>query len=151
MDGFIAILITDLLFLALAFLSLLQRRGPFKGKDCDVSSAEQNPERGFAVEFEELGSALVPHQALRSRLDKGNRGSIGDTVAKLVASVKRCIGPGEVGFSFSFEDLSLVLANGRTVIAPQSGSIPKGSLWGVMGPSGAGKSAPHFPSFGSLG
>ncbi|KAK7752341.1 hypothetical protein SLS62_005677 [Diatrype stigma] len=62
-----------------------------------------------------------------------------DMMPKFVSLVKTCVGSSDIGFSFGFEKLSLVLANGKTLVAPQSGSIRQGSVWSVMGPSGAGK------------
>ncbi|KAM0820689.1 hypothetical protein AB5N19_06509 [Seiridium cardinale] len=60
---------------------------------------------------------------------------------KFVSLVKTCVGSSEIGFSFGFEQLSLVLGNGKTLVAPQSGSIRQGSVWCVMGPSGVGKTS----------
>ncbi|KAJ2989357.1 hypothetical protein NUW58_g3506 [Xylaria curta] len=64
-----------------------------------------------------------------------------DHVQGFTTSVRSCVGQTEIGLSFGFENISLVLPNGKTILAPQSGNIPKGTIWGVMGPSGAGKSS----------
>ncbi|KAI0993528.1 hypothetical protein K3495_g14656, partial [Podosphaera aphanis] len=62
-----------------------------------------------------------------------------NSLSQYLASVKRCVESNEVGMSFGFKDISRVLDNGMEIIAPQSGFIEKGTLWGVMGGSGAGK------------
>ncbi|KAJ3579780.1 hypothetical protein NPX13_g785 [Xylaria arbuscula] len=62
-------------------------------------------------------------------------------IGKFAASVRSCVGLSEIGFSFGFENLSQVSDDGKTIIAPQSGNIPQGCVWGVLGPSGAGKTS----------
>ncbi|KAI0406240.1 hypothetical protein F4802DRAFT_606249 [Xylaria palmicola] len=64
-----------------------------------------------------------------------------DHVQGFATSVRSSVGQTDIGLSFGFENISLVLPNGKTILAPQSGHIPKGTIWGMMGPSGAGKSS----------
>lgn len=141
MDGFIVTFIIDFIFLALIIKPLFTTR-IFRRKDSDSKPAGQSSEDGLDLEFAGFGPGLLAHQMERVELEREdeNPGYVDDTMEKFVTSVKSCVGSSDVGFSFGFEELSLVLANGKTIVAPQSGFIPEGSVWAVMGPSGAGKS-----------
>jgi ABC-type multidrug transport system ATPase subunit len=45
-----------------------------------------------------------------------------------------------VGLSFDFENLSFETRQGKKILQEVTGTMPRGSCWGVMGGSGAGKS-----------
>lgn len=63
-----------------------------------------------------------------------------DNLSLFVASIQKFVGMNDVGISIGFKDISFTLGNGKTIVAPQTGHIEKGSVWAVMGASGAGKS-----------
>ncbi|KAI1498093.1 hypothetical protein F5X99DRAFT_420821 [Biscogniauxia marginata] len=141
MDGFIVILVIDLVFLALIAISHLKTRLPFRWKVSDSNTASQTPKGDLDLEVAGRIPGLVSHQIQRVKLEREAQDATPGIMVKFVTSVRSCIGLSGIGFTFGFEDLSLVFANGKTLVAPQSGSIPQGSLWGVMGPSGAGKTS----------
>ncbi|KAI6245928.1 Broad substrate specificity ATP-binding cassette transporter ABCG2 [Erysiphe necator] len=64
-----------------------------------------------------------------------------DSVSLFVASIKNFVGMNDVGISIGFRDISYTLESGKTIVAPQTGHIEKGSIWAVMGASGAGKTS----------
>lgn len=134
MDGFVVVLVVDVLLLA-CFLEpmllpgrlrrvwvwiggLLGRGGKGKGVGVDVEVGDGEGEGGEGV--------------------SGNRGE--GNLQRFVASVAKCVGTGETGLVFGWDGLSLVLTSRKTILAPQSGSVGKGKMWAVMGGSGAGKS-----------
>lgn len=64
-----------------------------------------------------------------------------EDLSAFVQSVKRCVGTSELGLSFKFQDVSLVLPDSRKVLLNDINcTIGAGQLWGIMGASGAGKS-----------
>lgn len=132
MDGFIFILVVDALLLA--FSLKVVTRNAARGwrrllRTINASSA------GLDVELEADGGVRGPPDSERS-------------LRRFVASVARCVGLGEAGLAFGWDGLSLVLPTGKTILAAQSGSVAKGSLWAIMGASGAGKSTvPESTSF----
>ncbi|POS87517.1 hypothetical protein EPUL_001409 [Erysiphe pulchra] len=64
-----------------------------------------------------------------------------DDLLLFVDSIKKFMGMNEVGISIGFKDISYTLKDGKTIVAPQTGHIEKGSVWAVMGASGAGKTS----------
>jgi hypothetical protein len=130
LDGFIAILVFDLLLIVL----LLRSRGlagfPSWSKLMHVPQrlARRSGPNAWSLEMQDSDQEEKCHV-----LDREN-------IGELVAAVKACIGLSDIGLSFGFENLSWALPSGKVIIAPQSGTIPQGCVWGVMGPSGAGKS-----------
>ncbi|KAI0882331.1 uncharacterized protein GGS22DRAFT_191502 [Annulohypoxylon maeteangense] len=128
MDGFIFIFILDSIILALLLKSFRRVLDIIRW-------------RILRTCIEKSTFVASPELSHIDTISEGNLRIEDENVRKFVASVRSCVGQGDVGFSFGFEELSLVLANGKTILAPQSGHIPKGSIWGVMGPSGAGKSS----------
>jgi len=67
-----------------------------------------------------------------------------------VNSLSKCLGSGQFGLSFEFEDLMFQPdKNRKPILEKVSGMIDAGSLWGVMGASGAGKC--EFSSFSFVG
>ncbi|KAK4237658.1 hypothetical protein C8A03DRAFT_15822 [Achaetomium macrosporum] len=130
MDGFIFILVVDILLLGL-FLEPVLRRAA----------------RGWArllsaVSGKKLGSRDV--EVGSERGDDGGGSGVSDaerSLRRFVASVGKCVGSGETGLAFGWEGLSLVLPTGKTILAAQSGFVGKGRMWAIMGGSGAGKSS----------
>ncbi|RKF62897.1 ABC transporter G family member 24 [Erysiphe neolycopersici] len=64
-----------------------------------------------------------------------------DNLSQFMASIKKIVGMNDVGISIGFRDISYTIGNGKTIVAPQTGHIEKGSVWAVMGASGAGKTS----------
>ncbi|KAF2480385.1 hypothetical protein BDY17DRAFT_336481 [Neohortaea acidophila] len=54
-------------------------------------------------------------------------------------SMARAIDTSSTGLAFDFENLTFKTKKGQTILDHVSGSIPKGSCWGIIGGSGAGK------------
>lgn len=140
LDGFIVILVIDLLFLAIVVKAFY--KAPFR-RWSTMSHGQKTKEDSDAnvdLEFSRLDKGAIRHRAQHVIVTQEDSEMAPDMMPKFVSLVKTCVGSSEIGFSFGFEQLSLVLANGKTLVAPQSGSIRQGSVWCVMGPSGAGKS-----------
>lgn len=55
-------------------------------------------------------------------------------------SISHAVETGSLGLTFDFENLSVSTRTGQRILQDITGSIPRGSYWGIMGPSGAGKS-----------
>lgn len=63
----------------------------------------------------------------------------GHDVQLLVQSYEKMIDGKHLGLGFDFQNLALKLKSGKELLFGVSGTIERGSMWGVMGPSGAGK------------
>ncbi|KAK4937301.1 hypothetical protein LTR66_015221, partial [Elasticomyces elasticus] len=59
---------------------------------------------------------------------------------RFIRSLSRTIETKEVGLAFDFEDPSFEPTPGKKILSSVTGSIERGSMWGIMGGSGAGKS-----------
>ncbi|KAI7209316.1 hypothetical protein KC343_g805 [Hortaea werneckii] len=55
-------------------------------------------------------------------------------------SISNAIETTSLGLTFDFENLCVDTHTGQKILQDITGSIPRGSCWGIMGPSGAGKS-----------
>ncbi|KAI7213678.1 hypothetical protein KC333_g6446 [Hortaea werneckii] len=55
-------------------------------------------------------------------------------------SISHAIETSSLGLTFDFENLAVSNPTGQKILQEITGSIPRGSCWGIMGPSGAGKS-----------
>ncbi|KAI6855134.1 hypothetical protein KC323_g8496 [Hortaea werneckii] len=55
-------------------------------------------------------------------------------------SISHAIETTSLGLTFDFENLCVSTHTGQKILQQITGSIPRGSCWGIMGPSGAGKS-----------
>ncbi|KAI6887447.1 hypothetical protein KC318_g16287 [Hortaea werneckii] len=55
-------------------------------------------------------------------------------------SISHTIETSSLGLNFDFENLTVSTHTGQKILQDITGSIPRGSCWGIMGPSGAGKS-----------
>lgn len=72
--------------------------------------------------------------------NRSNQYSASPALFDFVASVSRCIGVDQVGLSFGFENLGLVVGpHKKPILSGLTGHIGSGSLWGILGSSGAGK------------
>ncbi|KAH6658467.1 hypothetical protein BKA67DRAFT_558140 [Truncatella angustata] len=141
LDGFIAILIIDLLFLAIVLKPYFKARFRSWSTTPDGKRSKEESDCNLDLESSRLDKSAIRHRMQRVGLTNEDFNWAPDMMPKFVALVKSCVGSSEIGFSFGFEQLSLTLANGKRLIAPQSGSISQGSVWCVMGPSGAGKTS----------
>ncbi|KAK5127188.1 hypothetical protein LTR85_008549 [Meristemomyces frigidus] len=59
---------------------------------------------------------------------------------RFIRSMSRTIETNSIGLSFDFEGLSFETRKGKKILQDVTGTMPRGSCWGVMGGSGAGKS-----------
>ncbi|KAK5117593.1 hypothetical protein LTR62_005015 [Meristemomyces frigidus] len=59
---------------------------------------------------------------------------------RFIRSMSRTIETDSIGLSFDFENLSYQTRGGKKILQDITGTMPRGSCWGVMGGSGAGKS-----------
>ncbi|KAK3116056.1 hypothetical protein LTR53_004004 [Teratosphaeriaceae sp. CCFEE 6253] len=59
---------------------------------------------------------------------------------RFIRSMSRTIETNSIGLSFDFESLSFATRRGKKILQDVTGTMPRGSCWGVMGGSGAGKS-----------
>ncbi|TKA69214.1 hypothetical protein B0A55_07739, partial [Friedmanniomyces simplex] len=59
---------------------------------------------------------------------------------RFIRSMSRTIETNSIGLSFDFENLSFETRRGKKILQDVTGTMPRGSCWGVMGGSGAGKS-----------
>jgi ABC-type multidrug transport system ATPase subunit len=59
---------------------------------------------------------------------------------RFIRSVSRSVTTQSIGLSFDFEDLTYETKRGKKILQEVTGTMPRGSMWGVMGGSGAGKS-----------
>ena len=59
---------------------------------------------------------------------------------RFIRSMSKTIHMQSIGLSFDFEGLSFVTTKGKTILQDVTGTMPRGSSWGIMGGSGAGKS-----------
>ncbi|RKF75727.1 ATP-binding cassette sub-family G member 2 [Golovinomyces cichoracearum] len=136
MDGFIAVIIIDLMLLVLMIRPT--KSWLYHLRD-NIRSALPNSllvPRKLKSSPEEICESQLGFAEEEYTSDKDN-----NSLTQFVASVKRCIGSNEVGMSVGFKDLSYHLNTGKVIVAPQTGHIEKGSLWAVMGSSGAGKTS----------
>lgn len=54
--------------------------------------------------------------------------------------MSRTVETSSIGLSFDFENLSFSTKGGKKILSDITGTMPRGSCWGIMGGSGAGKS-----------
>lgn len=59
---------------------------------------------------------------------------------RFIRSMSKTIETNSIGLSFDFEGLSFETRKGKRILQDVTGTMPRGSCWGVMGGSGAGKS-----------
>jgi ABC-type multidrug transport system ATPase subunit len=59
---------------------------------------------------------------------------------RFIRSVSRSVTTQSIGLSFDFENLAYETKRGKKILQDVTGTMPRGSMWGVMGGSGAGKS-----------
>lgn len=59
---------------------------------------------------------------------------------RFIRSMSRTIHTRNVGLSFDFENLDFTTSKGKKILRNVTGTMPRGSMWGIMGGSGAGKS-----------
>ena len=59
---------------------------------------------------------------------------------RFIRSLSRTIETNSIGLSFDFERLCFETRQGKKILQDVTGTMPRGSCWGVMGGSGAGKS-----------
>jgi ABC-type multidrug transport system ATPase subunit len=59
---------------------------------------------------------------------------------RFIRSVSRSVTTQSIGLSFDFENLAYETKRGKKILQEVTGTMPRGSMWGVMGGSGAGKS-----------
>ncbi|KAK3675527.1 hypothetical protein LTR78_004610 [Recurvomyces mirabilis] len=59
---------------------------------------------------------------------------------RFIRNMSRTIETNSIGLSFDFEKLSFQTSKGKKILQDVTGTMPRGSCWGVMGGSGAGKS-----------
>lgn len=59
---------------------------------------------------------------------------------RFIRSMTKTIETSSIGLSFDFENLSSTTKKGKKILQDVTGTMPRGSCWGIMGGSGAGKS-----------
>lgn len=59
---------------------------------------------------------------------------------RFIRSMTKTIETSSIGLSFDFENLSFTTKKGKKILQEVTGTMPRGSCWGIMGGSGAGKS-----------
>lgn len=59
---------------------------------------------------------------------------------RFIRSMTKTIETSSIGLSFDFENLSFSTKKGKNILQDVTGTMPRGSCWGIMGGSGAGKS-----------
>jgi len=59
---------------------------------------------------------------------------------RFIRSMTKTIETNSIGLSFDFENLSYTTRRGKKILQEVTGTMPRGSCWGIMGGSGAGKS-----------
>ena len=59
---------------------------------------------------------------------------------RFIRSVSRSVTTQSIGLSFDFENLAYETRSGKKILQDVTGTMSRGSMWGVMGGSGAGKS-----------
>lgn len=59
---------------------------------------------------------------------------------RFIRSITRTVETSSIGLSFDFENLSYETKSGKKILQGVTGTMARGSCWGVMGGSGAGKS-----------
>lgn len=59
---------------------------------------------------------------------------------RFIRSITKTVETSSIGLSFDFEHLSYTTKGGKKILQDITGTMPRGSCWGVMGGSGAGKS-----------
>jgi ABC-type multidrug transport system ATPase subunit len=59
---------------------------------------------------------------------------------RFIRSVSKSVTTQSIGLSFDFENLTYETKRGKKILQEVTGTMPRGSMWGVMGGSGAGKS-----------
>lgn len=59
---------------------------------------------------------------------------------RFIQSMSKTIETQSIGLSFDFENLMFETAKGKRILQEVTGTMSRGSMWGVMGGSGAGKS-----------
>lgn len=59
---------------------------------------------------------------------------------RFIRSMSKTVETSSIGLSFDFENLSYQTRKGKKILQDVTGTMPRGSCWGVMGGSGAGKS-----------
>ncbi|KAK4507823.1 hypothetical protein PRZ48_001558 [Zasmidium cellare] len=58
---------------------------------------------------------------------------------RFIRSMSKTVETSCIGLSFDFENLSFRTKGGKNILTDISGTMPRGSCWGIMGGSGAGK------------
>lgn len=58
---------------------------------------------------------------------------------RFIRSMTKTIETSSIGLAFDFENLGFKTKKGKNILQEVTGSIPRGSCWGIMGGSGAGK------------
>ena len=59
---------------------------------------------------------------------------------RFIRSMSKTIETNAIGLAFDFENLGYSTKKGKKILQDVTGSMPRGSCWGIMGGSGAGKS-----------
>lgn len=73
-----------------------------------------------------------------SKLDDEFHNSL--DMQRFIRSMTKTIETNSIGLSFDFENLSYTTRRGKKILQEVTGTMPRGSCWGIMGGSGAGKS-----------
>lgn len=133
MDGFISVVLIDTLLLILLLKPLKAMLYRFIKRISRIIYKKHMNFSRPSTAGDEKGHVMNPLSENEYSADKSS-------LSQFVASVKRCVGSNDVGMSVGFKDVSYTLKSGKTIVAPQSGHIEKGTMWAVMGASGAGKS-----------
>ncbi|CAD6506021.1 BgTH12-06953 [Blumeria graminis f. sp. triticale] len=135
MDGFIAVIVIDFVLLVLMIKPVMALAATLFRVLMGGSPASRASSTLTVSDIEEDAGRPA------STINDDEYISEKDRFSRFAASVKRCVGSADVGMSFSFKNVSRTLESGKEIVAPQTGHIEKGTLWGVMGASGAGKTS----------
>lgn len=95
-------------------------------------------------EFDDMEMLRAPSQSPRLSVssydDETHDDPHNPDMERFLRSLARAVETKEVGLSFDFENLGCKVKGKKTILAGVTGSIPRGTMWGIMGGSGAGKS-----------
>lgn len=134
LDGFVCLMVVDFILvvycLVTAFPAIWWRCETLLSKFTRSANARRELD---AQDLEDLNAVKIKDTSV-DLSDESH------AIRNFVESVKTSVGPDNVGLAIRFENVSLSIRGGKSILGPQSGLLEKGSLWGFMGPSGAGKS-----------
>ncbi|RMY05184.1 hypothetical protein D0866_15234 [Hortaea werneckii] len=104
------------------------------------------PSRRVSGRVDNMDGCLDPDSDSDSSLYEDNSNRLEEAFQNnpsfqtFLQSISHTIETSSLGLNFDFENLTVSTHTGQKILQDITGSIPRGSCWGIMGPSGAGKS-----------